>query len=107
MAKRDIIGGHKSAIHGNRVATNGFDCASPLHNLYANETIEHHDDENRQPRGKKNRGLRVAGERCQMGRDVPYRCIIENDPEEHPVGSDRTPKLSRTIRQRMLGLAMN
>ena len=43
-------------------------------------------------------GVRVAGEKCQIGRDIPYRSIEEKYTEEHPVGRDRTPKLSRTVR---------
>jgi hypothetical protein len=42
--------------------------------------------------------VRVVGEKCQVGRDIPYRSIEENYAEEHPIGRDRTPKLSRTIR---------
>jgi hypothetical protein len=79
------------------VTANGFEHVSPLENLYANETIEHHDNENDKPREKKKSGVRLAGEKYQVRRDIPYGSIEENYAEEHPIGRDRTPKLSGTV----------
>ena len=68
---------------------------SPLENLHANKTIEHHGNENDKPREREKHRIRVVGEKCRVGRDIPYGSIEENYSEEHPFGRNRTPKLSR------------
>jgi hypothetical protein len=56
---------------------------------------------------RKNNMVRVVGEKCQVGRDIPYRSIEENYAEEHPIGRDRTPKLSRTVRHSIGRASLN
>jgi len=51
MVGRDIITRHNCSL-GNIVA-GGFELVSPLENLYANKTIEYHDNDNDKPSEKK------------------------------------------------------
>jgi hypothetical protein len=51
MVKRDNIRGH-NGIQCNIVTANGFEHAPPLKDLYANDAIENHDNENDKPREK-------------------------------------------------------
>ena len=80
---------HDSVVEvekGTRVGGDRPESLTTLDNLEAHHRVQDDDDGNGRPRG-------ISGEGARSEECVPYGDIINQDPEQDPLGGDGTPDL--------------